>query len=75
VKLLHCGRCGDVVRLYAEPRRCHCGRSEGRYVSDTHVALRGPCRALGLDTGEVARGDGGRWHVSARVVAAETIGQ
>jgi hypothetical protein len=68
MKLLHCTACGDLVRLYAEPRRCHCGKSVGRYVSDLHVALAGPCRALGLDTREVQRGDAGAWRVSARAV-------
>jgi hypothetical protein len=67
VKMLHCLECGDLVRLYRAPRRCHCGRSTGRYVNDTHVALVGPCRALGIDSGEL-RGEGGTWHVSARVV-------
>jgi hypothetical protein len=61
VKLLHCTRCGDIVRLYREPRACHCGRSRGRYVDDTTVVLTGECRALGLDTGDVLRAQSGTW--------------
>lgn len=72
MKLLHCipeqGGCGDVVRLYAFPRYCHCRLSSGHYVDDTTVRLAGPCRALGIDTGDLLRLDGGTWHVSERVV-------
>lgn len=72
VKLLECvpavGGCGDIVRLYAQPRRCQCGKSSGRYVDDGMVQLTGPCRALGIDTGELRRWMHGTWHESTRVV-------
>jgi hypothetical protein len=70
VKLLHCdpaaGGCGDIVRLYNESRACHCGKSVGRYNMDARAILRGPCRALGFDTGDVLLREGGAWAVSRR---------
>jgi hypothetical protein len=68
VKLLQCRRCGDVVRIYTEPRCCHCGACTARYVSETHVKIDGPGRALGLDTGDVTFATGGWWHQSDRIV-------
>lgn len=68
IKLLHCIHCGDVVRLYTEERRCHCGLSRGRYIDDERVLLWGPCRAIGVDTGEWQRSDHGAWRQSDRVV-------
>lgn len=34
MKLLYCGHCGDVVRLYPEKRYCKCGKSWGQYLED-----------------------------------------
>jgi hypothetical protein len=34
LKLLYCGHCGDVVRLYPEKRYCRCGKSWGHYLED-----------------------------------------
>lgn len=65
---MHCRHCSDIVRLYDSPRSCHCQRSRGWYVDDTHVFLSGPCRAIGLDTREVARGSRGIWEESDRVL-------
>lgn len=66
MKLLHCLACGDVVRLYSEPRACHCGRSRGHYVDDERVVLWGPSRAIGIDTRQL-RGPCGTWGESDRV--------
>jgi hypothetical protein len=67
LKLLHCFECNDVVRLYEQPRACHCGKSVGRYNSDAYVILTGPCRAVGIDTGEWYQRGRGSWHLSTRV--------
>lgn len=67
MKLLHCERCGDVVRLYSFPRYCHCRNSSGYYVNDTHVRVAGPNRVIGIDTGELKRNKEGTWHVSDRI--------
>ena len=68
VKLLHCRECDDVVRIYLEWRTCHCQKSKGRYINDTHVQLSGPCRALGIDTGELYKKYEGTWYESDRVI-------
>jgi hypothetical protein len=34
LKLLYCGHCGDVVRLFPEKRYCKCGKSWGQYLED-----------------------------------------
>jgi hypothetical protein len=34
LKLLYCGHCGDVVRLFPEKRSCRCGKSWGHYLED-----------------------------------------
>lgn len=67
IKLLECLLCHDLVRLYTEPRFCHCRRSGGHYINDIEVVLLGECRAIGIDTGELRNGTNGTWHVSSRV--------
>ena len=39
MKLLYCGHCGDVVRLYPEKRTCKCGRSWGHYLPDNSTTV------------------------------------
>lgn len=34
MKLMYCGHCGDVVRLFPEKRFCRCGKSWGHYLED-----------------------------------------
>jgi len=68
MKLLHCKDCDDIVRIYSEWRACKCGKSKARYINDTHAQLTGPCRALGIDTGELYKNYKGTWHESDRVI-------
>ena len=39
MKLLLCGHCGDVVRLFSERRTCKCGKSWGNYLEDGSTAV------------------------------------
>jgi hypothetical protein len=50
MKLLNCLDCNDVVALLPmQDRKCYCGSSIGRYLSDGLRAIyNGPCRILGM---------------------------
>lgn len=48
VKLMNCLACGDVVRLFRQPRYCRCRRCSGKYVAQYVVEVSGPARILGL---------------------------
>lgn len=50
MKLLHCDRCGDVIRLFREPRSCKCGASRGAYDSDGKSAWHTGGVPLGFST-------------------------
>lgn len=39
MKLLYCGHCHDVVRLFPEPRYCRCGKSWGQYLADNSTTI------------------------------------
>lgn len=39
MKLLYCGHCGDVVKLFPERRSCKCGRSWGEYLEDNSTTV------------------------------------
>jgi len=39
MKLLFCGHCQDIVRLFAERRTCKCGRSWGHYLPDNSTTV------------------------------------
>ncbi|MBB6053120.1 hypothetical protein [Armatimonas rosea] len=39
MKLLFCGYCHDIVRLFPERRTCHCGRSWGQYLEDNSTTI------------------------------------
>lgn len=39
MKLLFCGHCNDVVRLFPERRSCKCGRSWGQYLPDNSTTV------------------------------------
>lgn len=39
MKLLYCGHCYDVVRLFPERRSCKCGRSWGQYLADNSTTV------------------------------------
>ncbi|KAB8141221.1 hypothetical protein F8S13_20695 [Chloroflexia bacterium SDU3-3] len=39
MKLLFCGHCNDVVRLFPEPRYCKCGKSWGQYLPDNSTTI------------------------------------
>jgi hypothetical protein len=43
MKLLFCGHCQDVVRLFSERRSCKCGRSWGRYLGDNSTTVQTEC--------------------------------
>ena len=42
VKLLYCGHCHDIVRLFPERRACRCGRSWGQYLPDNSTTVQTP---------------------------------
>lgn len=49
MKLLYCGHCGDVVRLYPEKRFCRCGKSWGYYLEDNATTVQTyPGLSLGM---------------------------
>lgn len=49
MKLLYCGYCGDIVRLFQERRACRCGKSWGQYLMDGATTVQTPHSAsLGL---------------------------
>lgn len=48
MKLIECLSCRDIIGLRERPRRCDCGESGGRYVTDLIVSVFGPCRILGI---------------------------
>ena len=39
MKLLYCGHCGDIVRLFSERRTCKCGKSWGQYLPDNSTTV------------------------------------
>ncbi len=39
MKLLYCGHCQDVVRLFPERRTCKCGQSWGQYLPDNSTTV------------------------------------
>ena len=39
MKLLFCGHCQDIVRLFPERRTCKCGRSWGQYLPDNSTTV------------------------------------
>lgn len=58
MKLLFCRECRDVFRLWGQQRRCSCGRSKGRYLSDGHHAkFSGPCIPIGIANTDLADAD------------------
>jgi hypothetical protein len=49
MKLLYCGHCGDVVRLFPEKRYCKCGKSWGHYLEDNATTVQTyPGLSLGI---------------------------
>lgn len=49
MKLLYCGHCGDVVRLFPEKRFCRCGKSWGQYLEDNATTVQTyPGLSLGI---------------------------
>lgn len=49
LKLLYCGHCGDIVRLYPEKRHCRCGKSWGHYLEDGATTVQTyPSLSLGI---------------------------
>lgn len=49
MKLLYCGYCGDIVRLYPEKRYCRCGKSWGHYLEDNATTIQTyPGLSLGI---------------------------
>jgi hypothetical protein len=39
MKLLYCGYCSDIVKLFSERRSCRCGRSWGQYLEDNSTTI------------------------------------
>ena len=39
MKLLFCGYCHDIVKLFPERRTCQCGRSWGHYLDDNATTV------------------------------------
>ncbi len=49
MKLLFCGHCQDIVKLFPERRACKCGRSWGQYLPDNSTTVQAPyTSSLGL---------------------------
>ena len=49
MKLLRCRACGDILAMYYRWRRCRCGASRGRYLTDgLHAEIDGLSLALGM---------------------------
>jgi len=49
LKLLYCGHCGDVIRLFPEKRYCRCGKSWGQYLEDNATTVQTyPSLSLGI---------------------------
>jgi len=49
VKLLYCGHCGDIVKLFPEKRFCKCGKSWGHYLADRATTVQTwPSLSLGI---------------------------
>lgn len=49
MKLLYCGHCGDIVRLFPEKRSCRCGKSWGYYEEDNATTVQTyPGLSLGI---------------------------
>jgi hypothetical protein len=49
LKLLYCGYCGDIVRLFPEKRSCRCGKSWGHYLEDNTTTVQTyPGLSLGM---------------------------
>ncbi len=49
MKLLFCGHCHDIVKLFPERRACKCGRSWGQYLPDNSTTVQTPYTlSLGL---------------------------
>ena len=42
MKLLFCGHCQDIVKLFPERRACKCGRSWGQYLPDNSTTVQTP---------------------------------
>lgn len=53
MKLLHCTKCCDVVRIQRTGRICTCGASWSRYLKDGNaVVFLGPARVLEIKNDE-----------------------
>lgn len=49
MKIVHCLKCGDLVRLTMRTRKCRCRKSGGRYLKDgLHAEYFGDARVLGM---------------------------
>lgn len=49
MKLILCTECRDLVSLSPKfTRTCDCGRSEGAYLNLREVAVKGPCKVVGI---------------------------
>ena len=48
MKLIFCTKCKDVVNLSRNKRKCLCGESSGKYITDEKAVISGPCVPLGI---------------------------
>ena len=49
MKLILCTECRDLVSLSPMlPRPCDCGKSLGAYINLREVAVKGPCKVVGI---------------------------
>ena len=56
MKLLYCGHCGDIVRLFPTLRSCLCGKSFGKYLPDNATTAQIPLTlSLGLANPDFGR--------------------
>lgn len=53
MKLLNCLKCHDIIALRLNVlRKCFCGISEGKYIDQKNVQIKGPARVIGMDNYE-----------------------
>ncbi len=53
MKLLACKECNDLFELSMNEKKCHCGKSSGKYIDVLNVEVNGPCRILGIDSSAI----------------------
>jgi len=48
MKLLICLECGDIFSLNRKLKICSCGKTQGQYIDNLNVEIKGNCKAIGF---------------------------